>query len=121
MGNTRTTTSCSCVFTWRLQTSIFIFHPTDKSNTAEKDPNNTWAKDMFKFVRAWWSAIPSILKEKFTEVFTEGLDPKKRNITESDWIKLFERILSDGYLKKCKKCGNYIAVEAESCVFCGES
>lgn len=98
---------------------VFIFHPTDKSNTAERDPNESWAKGMFNFVRAWWEAIPSLLKVKFTEVFTDGLDPQKRKTTESDWIKLFDRLLSEGYFEKCKKCGNQIAVESSSCIFCG--
>ena len=97
---------------------VFIFHPTDKSNTAEKDPNNTWGKDMFKFVRAWWAATPQILKDKFIQAFTEGLDATKR-ITEAAWIKTFERILNNNFIEKCGKCGNYIAVESTKCVFCG--
>jgi serine/threonine protein kinase len=98
---------------------VFIFHPTDKSNTAEKDPNDSWAKNCFAWVRAWWEAIPSILKKQFTECFTEELDPNKRNTTESMWITIFERILTEGHLDVCPKCKNKIASESSKCVFCG--
>ena len=97
---------------------VFIFHPKDKSNTAERDPNNTWGKNMFALTRIWWGAAPQLLKEKFTEAFTDGLDPQRRK-PESEWVKLFERILGGGYIEKCGKCGNHIAAESKECIFCG--
>ena len=72
---------------------IFIFHPKDKSNTVEKDPNGNWAKGLFDCVRARWNALPTILQEKFTFSFVDAVENPQQRISASSWARVFEELL----------------------------
>ena len=96
-----------------MRNPVFVFHPTDKSNTAE-------TKDKyFASVIYWWNALPENLKALFRKAFVNTLEIPKDRISVTQWITEFQKIEEKG-LMKCSKCGKMIAKDAPYCGFCGE-
>lgn len=96
-----------------MENPVFIFHPTDKSNTAETE------EEYFASVIYWWNALPENLKELFQKAFVNTLETPKDRISVTQWITEFQKIEEKG-LMKCSKCGKMIAKDAPYCGFCGE-
>ena len=96
-----------------MRNPVFIFHPTDKSNTAETKG------DDYEDVIYWWNALPEKLKEQFRVAFVDTLETPKERISVTQWITDFQEIEENG-LMKCPKCGKMIAKDASYCGFCGE-
>lgn len=70
---------------------LFCLHPTDTSNR----PGGV--------VEQYWDIYPPVLRELFVQAFVDGLEHPAARVTESQWIKAFDR-LSDG-LMTCPTCG----------------
>lgn len=97
---------------------VFIFHPTDKSNTVEKDPPGSWAEGIFEYVRYYWDLIPEVLRQEFMSAFVDAVDTPTARKTEGHWVQVFESLLNDNSLAKCKKCHCYITAGSHECFLC---
>lgn len=96
-----------------MKNPVFIFHPTDKSNSAETDEGD------FEDVVYWWNALPEMMKKLFTKAFVDKLEERRNRISVTQWIARFQEI-KENHLMKCPKCGKSIAKDASYCGFCGE-
>ena len=98
---------------------VFVFHPKDKSNTAEKDPPEDWAEGIFDCVRDCWKMIPEVLRQEFNTAFIDGVDRPATRKPEGHWVQVFESLLNSGTFMECKKCHCYVTAGSKECFFCG--
>lgn len=68
------------------------------------DPDNLSNRPTSSLVQAYWDIYPTFLRRGFTRAFTEGLHDPASRITESQWIKLLDR-LRDAMVQ-CDHCGS---------------
>jgi eukaryotic-like serine/threonine-protein kinase len=59
---------------------VFIFHPTDKSNSVPNDPD-------YQYINKLWQACPEQLRKLFTETFVNGINDPSKRVIETRWIK----------------------------------
>ncbi len=71
---------------------LFTFDPDDDSNRPVEGT-----------VQAYWDIYPAFVREAFTRAFTEGLRDPGSRVTESEWIKVADR-LADSMIQ-CAQCG----------------
>ncbi len=75
--------------------AVFIFDPADPSNRPVPGVHDN--------ALAFWPLYPEFLRERFTDVFTIGLDPQKR-VRESEWRATCARLLD--CIVYCAACGS---------------
>ncbi len=98
---------------------VFVFHPKDKSNTVEKDPDEDWAEGIFEVVRYCWKMIPEVLRQEFNSAFIDGADQPAARKPEGHWVQVFESLLNGNAFMECKKCHCYVTAGSHECFFCG--
>lgn len=96
-----------------MKNPVFIFHPTDKSNSAETEDGD------FEDVIYWWNALPEMMRKYFINTFVDILEEPQKRMTTGQWVNNLNKI-REHHLMKCPKCGKMIAKDAPYCGFCGE-
>ena len=94
---------------------LFVHHPTDKSNSAEK------VHDLAISLQRWNILCPPVLQVAFTKSFTEGVHEPVNRIQLSDWQRLFLELEADAALCPFCKAYNLIDItlsESQTCFNC---
>ena len=100
--------------------ALFAFDPKDNSNEIRTltDPLNP---ELYAIQTKRWNRLPIEIQKCFIQTFSTGLTNSNRHkrTTDSDWIKTFSNLKSNGLIRcHCKKMNFGDAQKTVECIFC---
>ena len=98
---------------------VFVYDPQNKTNRPVKGYQDN--------VIIYWDLYPQVIRDLFTQSFTEGLSKPNKRVTEKEWLKAFSNLITG--ITACPKCGAEIFYDedktskavAHTCWNCGSA